>query len=134
MSELTARKFESTMQTALIASLGMQSVYRASESLERLLPCVVLKAAFKGPDYNIKIGGRFGEALEFSARALVAVSAPDSARSLEEFAARLRAAVESATISGGWNYLRLDHSGDDRAIDDTKREYAHIYTVTAHPI
>jgi len=122
------------MRACLVASLGLNSVYCESEAGERLLPCVVLKATFKEEDFSLSLFGRYAKTLEFRATAMVPVSTPDSARELEHFASRLREAIESAVIPGGWNYLRLDLAGDDRAIDSTKREYSHIYTVTAHEI
>lgn len=134
MSDTTARAFESTMQDVLIAALGMSAVYRESESAERILPCVVLKASFRAEDFAIRITNRYAVTLEFRATAMVPMSSADSARTLEEFAKRLKTAIETATISGGWNYIRLDLAGDERGGDANRREYAHIYTVTAHPI
>ena len=134
MSDTTARKLESAMQAALIDGLAMRQIYRASESTERVLPCVVLKATFKADDFSIKIAGRYGETLEFRAVALVPASAEDSAEALEAFAGRLLAAIEGAAITGGWNYLRFIHAGEERAFDPASRQFAHIFTVTAHPI
>lgn len=132
--QTTARKLESTLQTALFAGLGHRAIYRAGEQGERLLPCVVIKCEEKGDDMSMRISGRYAKTIELRATAMVSSAGDAAASSLavEAAAALLRQAIETATITGGWNYLRLDYSGDERAADGIKREYTHIYTVTAH--
>jgi hypothetical protein len=136
MSEFTdqtmARKLEITFQGALIASLGHRNIYRANEEGERLLPCVVLKAESKEEDMAFRYQGRYALTLELRATAMVSAVLEDSSRALETDAQSLRQAIETATITTGYNYLRLEYAGDAKGSDGIKREFSHIWKVTAH--
>jgi hypothetical protein len=134
MSSTTARALELTMRSALMAALDMETIYTSDDPAERVLPAVALRATFQEDDYTFRDQNRYAETLELRASAIISRPAPDSARVLDAFAGRLRDAIETATITSGWNYLRIERTGHDRAVDDLKREYTHIYTVTAHPI
>jgi hypothetical protein len=92
---------------------------------------VVLKARATGIDMSIRAAGKYATSLDFRASAMVAATVPDSARAVEDFALRLKDAIEAAVITSGWQYLRLDYQGDERALEGARREFTHIYTVTA---
>jgi hypothetical protein len=127
-----ARKLEISFQSALIVGLGHRSIYRSNEDGERLLPCIVLKAEQKQEDLSFRYLGRPAQTIELRAAAHVSTAGENSSRAVETMAQSLRTAIETATIGSGWNYLRLEYAGSEKAADNTTRSITHIYQVTAH--
>ncbi len=133
--ESDARAFEDTMQRILGAAFYPLRVYRSSENVERILPCVVLKARATGEDETFKsIAGRYATAIDFRASSIVSAAGASSAESLELLAARVKTAIESASIEGGWIYIRLDPQGDERGYDGVRREFVQIYGGSICPV
>lgn len=130
----TARKFEITMQAAVRSGLNFDNVYRGTEEPTRILPCAVMEARATGEDESMRIDNRYATTLAFRATAMVSAAQENSAQALETFARSLKIAIETASDIEGWNYVRLDYQGDERAFDGVKRECVHLYTVTVHPI
>lgn len=128
----TARKLEITVQAVLQAAMPTVAFRRTLEAVENILPVGVINARITGEDLSFKYDERYAHTLELRVIARHSVAAPDSGRSVEAFASNIKTAVEAATGVTGWNYLRLEYQGDERANDSTRREVTNIWTVTAH--
>jgi hypothetical protein len=117
---------------AVTAADGVPNSYRSSDAREKILPAAIVAARVTGEDYSFKLSGRIASTLELRVTARVSVAAASSAETVEELSRLIKHSVETATGLTGWNYMRLEYEGDERAAESTHREITHIWTVTAH--
>jgi hypothetical protein len=132
MSDVIARRLESEVQRVLLAGGSLERVLRWGESTVRRLPCVVVEARVTGEELGIVLSGVAGLALELRVHAMVAeVRGEDAGRAVEVLAERARVALESDSGLAGFSYLRIERTGEEREIDESRRVVTAVYTAVA---
>lgn len=125
------RQLENDFLSVFLA-IPIPNVYRAVEGVEKILPCALVGARVTGEDLSFKLDGRVANTMELRVTGRVSTAAENSAATLENFSRTLKGAVESATGVTGWNFLKLEYEGDERAAEGAHREITHIWNVVAH--
>ena len=124
-----ARLLETQLAASLAKKLKALSVYRGSEDTERKRPCVVLSVRTTGTNYMVKKDGLPGDDAELRAMVLVDESMPSGADALETLLAKVREAVETATLKPGWQFVHLEFTGDEAEQAANARAVSLLWTV-----
>jgi hypothetical protein len=124
-----ARLLETQLAASLAKKLKALSVYRGSEDTERKRPCVVLSVHTTGTNYMVKKDGIPGDDAELRAMVLVDESTPSGADALETLLAKVREAVETATLKPGWQFVHLEFTGDEAEQAANARAVSLLWTV-----
>jgi hypothetical protein len=126
-----ARKLEADLARSVAARLPGTNIYRMGENSTRNMPCAIFAARATGTAYEIKYQGDYATSIELRVICMVSVTGETSSEDLELLARNVLEKVETATDLTGWNYLRLDHQGDERNLTEQSRMCTLLFGATA---